>query len=198
MQKKLTAAAITIVVLIVLFSTRCGQRETMMNDGQMMEHMRNNPQMMGQMMNDTEMMQQMMARMMSDPDMMQQMMGQMMSNSDMMSRMMSNPQMMQQMAEHMSRNPEACRNMMQAIAGRMDPASAQAMIGHCDSMMGTAATGTTPSSSAASAPSSSSGAQEITVNVSGTGFARDSLNVKIASDRGPPHFRLSLSIVAMT
>ena len=178
MKHTVAAAAITLA-LIGVFTTACGQRGMMMNDDQMMEHMRNNPQMMGQMMNDPEMME----RMMSNPQMMQRMMDQMMSDPEMMQRMseqmMNNPEQCLRMAQHMSRNPEACRNMMTAMASMMDPASAQTMMGHCDAMMkGADAGGSTAPSAAAAVSSSSTGALEITVNVSGTGFSPASMNVK--------------------
>lgn len=182
MNKSLVAVAIAIVALLALFATACGQRGMMMDNNQMMEHMRNDPQMMGRMMSDPKMMQQMMDQMMSDPKMMQQMSEQ----------MLKNPEQCARMAEHMSKNPEACRNMMTAMASRMDPASAQAMMGHCQAMMGSAgATSAAPSSAASAAPAvspSTAGAQDVTVNVSGSGFSPDSLNVK----KGQPvriHFK---------
>lgn len=193
MKKTLSALAITVgIFVLALTAVGCSRGGMMMNDGQMMEQMQNNPQMMQRMMQqmhkDPKMMQQMMEQMHKDPKMMQQM----------SEWMLANPEHCAQMAEHMSKNPEACRNMMGAMAKQMDdPAAGQQMMQHCEMMMksagsGSAAATPAPSTISPATPStpstSGAAAQEFTVNVTGSGFSPASLAVK----KGQPvriHFK---------
>ena len=115
-------------ILAVVLLAACQRGGMMMNTDQMMNQMRNNPEMMRTMMD----------QMMRDPQMHQQMMDQMMKNpqqwAPMMARMMDDPNACQVMADAMAKNPERCRNMMKAMADRMDPASGQQMMQHCGAM----------------------------------------------------------------
>ena len=171
-MKKISKAVVTaglgIAVLAVLAALACGRGGMMMDDDQMMQQMRSNPQMMRQMMEqmrqDPQMMQQMMEQMHSDPRMMQQM----------TDWMLKNPEHCERMAEHMAKNPEACRNMMQAMAKQMDSVSAEQMMQHCQAMMNRSGN----ASPAATTDVSGAGAQEATVNVTGSGFSPDAINVK--------------------
>ncbi len=181
-----TMSKVAALVLFALFAV-AGCRQSggmmMMGNDQMMEQMRKNPEtmrtMMSQMMSDPKMMQQMTDQMMKDPEQCAQMMG----------GMMKDPKACMLMSDQMAKNPEQCRNMMKAMGDRMDPASAQQMLQHCDTMM--KQSGNKPAASAStpvSIPASTSAAvQDLTVNVSG-GFSPESLTVK----KGQPvriHFK---------
>lgn len=155
MKKFLVVFAMMLVAVVTLFALGCSRGGMMMNNDQMMDHMRNNPQMM----------QQMMDQMMRDPKMAQQM----------AETMMKNPEHCGRMAEHMSKNPEACRNMMQGMANQMDSVSAQQMMQHCEMMMKNSGKASAPT--AVAATRSSAGVQEATVNVTGNGFSPATINV---------------------
>ena len=115
------------ILAVVLLAT-CQRSGMMMSNDQMINQMRNNPEMMRTMMD----------QMMHDPQMHQQMMDQMMKNPDqwapMMAGMMDDPKACKVMADAMAKNPERCRNMMKAMADRMDPASGQQMMQQCGAM----------------------------------------------------------------
>lgn len=101
-------------ILAVVLLAACQRGGMMMSNDQMVNQVRNNPEMMRTMMD----------QMLKNPE----------QWAPMMAGMMDDPKACNVMADAMAKNPERCRNMMKAIADRMDPASGQQMMQLCGAM----------------------------------------------------------------